>query len=40
VIPVTDGSIVPAILVSQRFISVVINLFKSFFLSDDTMLIQ
>jgi len=31
VIPVTDdGSIVPAILVSQRFISLVINFFKSF----------
>jgi hypothetical protein len=40
VIHVTDGSIVPAILVSQRFISLVINFSKSFFLSDDTMLIQ
>ena len=39
VIPATDGSIVPAILVSQRFISLVINFFKSFFLSDDTVLI-
>ena len=35
VIHVTDGSIVHAILVSQRFISLVINFFKSFFLSDD-----
>ena len=30
VIPVTDGSIAPAILVSQRFISLVINFFKSY----------
>ena len=40
VIPVIYGSIVPTILVSQRFISLVINFFKSFFLSEDTMLIQ
>jgi hypothetical protein len=40
VIPVTDGSIVPAILASQRLISLVINFFRSFFLSNDTMLIQ
>jgi hypothetical protein len=40
VIPVIDGSIVPEILASQRLISLVINFLRSFFLSDDTMLIQ
>ena len=40
VIHVTDGSILHAILVSQRFISLVLNFFKSFFLYEDTMLVQ